>query len=138
MQFRAVSVLLAIVGLPAAGAQSPVLEQQFEQTVRPFVMTYCAGCHSGQTAAAQFDLKSYTSVDMVTADFPHWTLLMERLMAKDMPPKPLPAPPAEASQQVIAWVQAVREDQVKRFAGDPGLVLSRRLSNAEYNYTIRD
>src|SRR5207302_2915410 len=111
MQFRAVSVLLAIAGLPAAGAQSPVLEQQFEHTVRPFVMKYCAGCHSGQTAAGQFDLKSYTSTDMVTADFPHWALLMERLVAKDMPPKPLPPPPAEAIQQVIAWTQSVRAAQ---------------------------
>jgi hypothetical protein len=138
MLFRVASVMFAIAALPAAGARLPVLEHQFEQTVRPFIMKYCAGCHSGQTAAGQFDLKSYTSVDMVMADFPHWALLMERLLAKEMPPKPLPPPPPEASQQVIAWIQAVRADQVKRFAGDPGLVLSRRLSNAEYNYTIRD
>src|ERR1700724_2244331 len=138
MQFRIISVILAVAAMPAAGASQPALEQEFEQTVRPFVMKYCAGCHSGQTAAGQFDLKSYTSLDMVTSDFPHWTLLMERLAAKEMPPKPVPAPPAEASQQVIAWIQAVRADQVKRFAGDPGPVLSRRLSNAEYNYTIRD
>ena len=28
--------------------------------------------------------------------------------------------------------------EIKRFAGDPGTVLARRLSNAEYDYTIRD
>src|SRR5438105_3139224 len=138
MHVRALPVILAITATHAAGAPSSLLEQQFEHTVRPFVMKYCAACHSGQAAAAQFDLKSYTSMDTVTADFPHWTLLMERLVAKDMPPKPIPPPPAEASQQVIAWIQAVRADQIKRFAGDPGLVLSRRLSNAEYNYTVRD
>ena len=27
---------------------------------------------------------------------------------------------------------------LRKNAGDPGLVLVRRLSNAEYNYTIRD
>ncbi len=136
MQFRVVSVLLAFTAV--AGAGNPGLEQQFEQTVRPFVIKYCVGCHSGTMPAAQFDLKSYTSVDTVTADFPRWTLLMERLKAKEMPPKPVPSPPAEASQQVIAWVQAVRAEEIKRSAGDPGLVLARRLSNAEYNYTIRD
>ncbi len=88
--------------------------------------------------AAQFDLKSYTSLDAVTADFPRWALVMARLTAKEMPPKPVPAPPEEASQQVIAWIQAVRAEQIKKTAGDPGLVLARRLSNAEYNYTIRD
>ena len=137
MKLRAVSALLA-VAIPGTGATAPALEQQFEHTVQPFVMKYCAGCHSGPMAAAQFDLKSYTSVGMVTADFPRWALVMERLTSKEMPPKPIPPSPAQASEQVIAWVQALRDDQVKKSAGDPGLVLARRLSNAEYNYTIRD
>lgn len=130
--------MLALAALPRADAVTPALDRQFEQTVRPFVTKYCYGCHSGRMPAAQFDLKSYTSVDLVTADFPHWMLLMQRLTAKEMPPKPIPAPPAEASQQVIAWIQAVRAELIKKSAGDPGLVLARRLSNAEYNYTIRD
>ena len=138
MQFRAVSVIFAIASLPAVAAAPAALEQGFEQTVRPFVMKYCAACHSGQMAAAQFDLKSYTSMEMVAEDIPRWSLVMDRLTAKEMPPKPIPPPPAEATQQVIAWIQAVRAEEIRKFAGDPGLVLARRLSNAEYNYTIRD
>ena len=68
MQFRVVSVLLAFTAVARAG--NPGLEQQFEQTVRPFVTKYCVGCHSGTMPAAQFDLKSYTSVEMVAEDFP--------------------------------------------------------------------
>jgi hypothetical protein len=136
MQLRAVSVLLAIAAMHAAAA--PTLDRQFEQTVRPFVTQYCYACHSGPTPAAQFDLKAYTSMDTVTADFPRWALVMERLTAREMPPKPVPPPPTEASQQVIAWIQGVRAELIKKSAGDPGVVLARRLSNAEYNYTIRD
>jgi hypothetical protein len=135
---RAASLLLAIAALPLAGATAPVLDQQFTQTVRPFVTKYCIGCHSGQTPAAQFDLKSYTSTDMVKDDFARWSLLADRLTAKEMPPKPMPRPPEEASQQVIDWVHALRAQLIKASAGDPGTVLARRLSNAEYNYTIRD
>src|SRR5207248_11433007 len=36
------------------------------------------------------------------------------------------------------WIPAVRAEQLKKSAGDPAPVLARRLSNAEYNYTIRD
>ncbi|MGC2656922.1 MAG: DUF1592 domain-containing protein, partial [Bryobacteraceae bacterium] len=138
MNVRAVSVMLVLTSASALGAAPPTLQQRFDQDVRPFVMKYCIGCHSGKTPAAQFDLKSYTSMDMVVADFPHWMLLRDRLTAKEMPPKPIPAPPQEAVQRVIAWVQAVRAEEIKRSAGDPGVVLARRLSNAEYNYTIRD
>jgi hypothetical protein len=133
---RAVLVALAIAVIPASAANT--LNHDFEQTVRPFVAKYCFACHSGKTPAAQFDLKAYTSVGAVTADFPRWALIIDRLTAKEMPPKPMPAPPDEASRQVIAWIQAVRADLVKKSAGDPGVVLARRLSNAEYNYTVRD
>jgi hypothetical protein len=130
--------VLALAALPAAAAITPPLDRQFEQTVRPYVTKYCVGCHSGPSAAAQFDLKSYTTLSSVAQDFPRWEAVMGRLNAKEMPPKPMPAPPAEATQQVIEWIQAVRTDQVKKSAGDPGLVLARRLSNAEYNNTVRD
>ena len=103
---RLVSTLAAFAFAPAVNAATPALDQQFEQTVRPFVTKYCVGCHSGQMPAAQFDLKSYTTLDMVTADYPRWALVMERLTAKEMPPKPMPPPPAEATQQVIDWIQA--------------------------------
>jgi hypothetical protein len=136
MQSRAAALLLAVsLSTPAA---TPSLDHQFQQTIRPFVTKYCIGCHSGAMPAAQFDLKSYTSVDQVTADFARWSLLSDRLTAKEMPPKPMPAPPPEAAHQVIAWVQSLRAQLIKNSAGDPGLVLGRRLSNAEYNYTIRD
>ncbi len=134
---RALSFTLTLAALPVA-ASAPALDRQFAQTVQPFIAKYCVACHSGQTPAAQFNLKAYTTVEMVTADFPHWALVMQRLTANEMPPKPVPPPPAAEIQQVIAWIQAVRAELVKASAGDPGLVLTRRLSNAEYNYTIRD
>ncbi len=137
MNLRAVPVMLAIAAIPAA-AVTPALDRQFEQTVRPFVTQYCIGCHSGPTPAAQFDLKAYTSMEMVTRDYPRWALVLERLTANEMPPKPVPPPPADVRQHVIDWIQAVRAEEVRKHAGDPGLVLARRLSNAEYNYTIRD
>jgi len=55
-----------------------------------------------------------------------------------MPPKQMPQPSDAAAQQIIDWVHAVRAEEIKRLGGDPGTVLARRLSNAEYNYTIRD
>src|SRR5215510_3239322 len=55
-----------------------------------------------------------------------------------MPPKPMKQPPAEVKTAVMDWIRAVRQNEAQKNDGDPGLVLARRLSNAEYNYTIRD
>jgi hypothetical protein len=64
--------------------------------------------------------------------------VLEKLTAQAMPPKPVPPPPDDARQHVIDWIQAARAEELRKSAGDPGLVLPRRLSTAEYNYTIRD
>ena len=128
----------AILAMPAGEAAPATLDQQFAQTVQPFVTQYCAACHSGAKAAAQLDLKSYATLDSVVGDHPNWARVLEKLSAKEMPPKALPQPSAEARQQVIDWIKAVRLAEVQKHAGDPGRVLARRLSNAEYDYTIRD
>ncbi len=150
MRFRSLSLLLipACLGQAATHSATPTpaaatptsatIDQQFQQTVKPFVGKYCVACHSGKMAPAQFDLKSYNNMDMVTEDFARWALLAERLKNKEMPPKPMPAPPAAEAQQIIDWVAAVRVAEIKKADGDPGIVMARRLSNAEYDYTIRD
>jgi hypothetical protein len=130
--------IAAISAIPAAVAATPSLEQQFAQTVRPFITRYCIACHSGDTPAAQFDLKAYATTGSVVRDLPRWSLVIDKLAAKQMPPPPVPPPPDEARQQVVEWVKALRSNEARKNAGDPGLVLARRLSNAEYNYTIRD
>ena len=145
MKYRTLLLSLSLSASTMVDAATPVptpapaaIDQQFEHTVKPFVGKYCVACHSGKMAPAQFDLKSYTSVDMVTDDFARWALLAERLKNQEMPPKPMPPPPAAEVQQVIDWVASVRAEEIKKAAGDPGVVLDRRLSNAEYDYTVRD
>jgi Protein of unknown function (DUF1592)/Protein of unknown function (DUF1588)/Protein of unknown function (DUF1587)/Protein of unknown function (DUF1595)/Protein of unknown function (DUF1585) len=133
--FRLATGIVAVFSAQAAG---PTLEQQFTLTVRPFVTKYCVGCHSGETPAGQFDLKTYATMDSVVRDHPRWALLADRLTAKEMPPAPMPQPPAELRQQIVDWVKAMRASEARKSTGDPGTVLARRLSNAEYDYTIRD
>ena len=132
------AALFACVAMPAFAADNAVLDKQFHDTVQPFVGKYCAGCHSGKTPAGGLDFKSFDTLDSVTAEFARWSLAADRLASKEMPPKPMAAPPQELTDQIITWVHSVRADELRRHDGDPGLVLARRLSNAEYDDTIRD
>jgi hypothetical protein len=129
---------IALPWLCASEASNSDLERRFTQTVRPFLTSYCVGCHGGATPAAQFDIRSCSTMAAAIRDMAHWNLVLEKLTAKEMPPKQAKQPSADARQEVILWVQAMRAREAGKNAGDPGLVLARRLSNAEYNYTIRD
>jgi hypothetical protein len=64
---------------------------------------------------------------------------MERLEAEEMPPeKAVRHPNPHERRAVLEWLRELREQEARRTAGDPGVVLARRLSNAEFDYTIRD
>jgi hypothetical protein len=137
--FVAVVMLTAGSSRQAAQRGQPNLERQYTETVRPFTVKYCVSCHGEKGIAAQFDLRPYTTMASVVKDHEHWALVLSKLEAGEMPPAVSAAQPTPAERQaVIAWVDAMRKAEARRNAGDPGLVLARRLSNAEFNNTIRD
>lgn len=115
------------------------LDRQFGQTVRPFLDSYCVRCHGGENPKAQFSVDPYSTFASVTKDHAHWAVMRDKLVAKQMPPEESRnQPSAEVRQKIIEWIDAVRANDARKNAGDPGIVLARRLSNSEYDYTIRD
>ena len=122
---------------PANPANNDV-ERGFTEVVQPFLSSYCTSCHGGAMPAGQLDLRQYATAESVVQDFSRWNRVRARLTAKEMPPRQVKQPPDEARQQVIDWIQATWASEARNHDGDPGVVLARRLSNAEYDYTIRD
>ena len=125
--------------LHASQPDQKELQQRFEGTVRPFVETYCITCHGKVKPEGDMDLSADATFEAAERDQEHWKLALEKLQAGEMPPEKAKLHPApEKAQEVVAWVQALRRFEAQKNAGDPGIVLARRLSNAEYDYTIRD
>jgi hypothetical protein len=121
-----------------AAAQDAELVRQLAQTVRPFLANYCTSCHGGAKPESSLDLGQYATLASVVRDHTHWELVLEKLEAGAMPPRAAKQPPDAPRRRVIEWIKAVKKNEAAKNAGDPGPVLARRLSNAEYNYTIRD
>ncbi|HMB78800.1 MAG TPA: DUF1587 domain-containing protein, partial [Vicinamibacterales bacterium] len=77
--------------------------------------------------------------DSVIKDQRRWNLVLARLKAGEMPPSQSRQQPTPAQRQsVVDWVETISAEDARRHPNDPGLVLARRLSNAEYDYTIHD
>lgn len=114
-------------------------EQGFQRRIAPFLNTYCLNCHDHEKPKGDFDLSPYRHADDVAKDAARWELVIDRLQSGEMPPrKAKQHPEPQQTQTVLAWVQALRRHEAAKNAGDPGPVLARRLSHAEYNYTIRE
>jgi hypothetical protein len=107
--------------------------------VRPFLQRYCFTCHGPKKHKAELDLTKDATVSAVASNPDQWELVLERLQAEEMPPPDAPRrPPAGERAKVVTWIRDLRAHEAEKAAGDPGLVLARRLSNAELDYTIRD
>jgi hypothetical protein len=129
----------ASIATAAAEPPDPPLERGFDATVRPFLKEFCLGCHGGETPRGKLDLSGFASVEAVAKDVRLWSAVLERLEAEEMPPEDAKAQPAPHQRlAAIEWFQALRHAELRRTAGDPGPVRARRLSNAEFDYTIRD
>ncbi|HEX6740141.1 MAG TPA: DUF1587 domain-containing protein, partial [Vicinamibacteria bacterium] len=137
---------------PAEAAPSPPpppprpddVEARFSHTVLPFLQRYCSSCHNGDKAPAQLDLGAYAGVGDVLRDHERWAILRGRLARAEMPPEDeaasngLPIPSAAQRRAIVDWIEDLRRREAREHGGDPGTVLARRLSNAEYNYSVRD
>ena len=132
-------ILLAPRAANGSNAAQSNLERRFHDTVHPFLETYCFQCHAKDKPKGDFDMRPFTSVEAVTKDERRWKMVLDQLAEEQMPPEEAKRhPEPKQRQQILAWIKDLRSFEGKRDAGDPGIVLARRLSNAEYDNTIRD
>ena len=124
--------------MDAAQAPETTANREFAQTVQPVLAAYCTSCHTGEKAAAQLDLRQYTTAESVIQDFAKWERVRAKLASRQMPPPRSKQPSEQERRQIISWIDTTWKSEARRNDGDPGPVLARRLSNAEYNYTIHD
>ncbi len=114
------------------------LERTLIRTIEPFIESYCIECHGGNEPAADLDLRAFAAPDALIRDDPRLVRMRDRLEAGEMPPDEARQPPDDLRRRVVAWLDTVRADEARRNAGDPGPVPLRRLSNSEYDNTVRD
>src|SRR5215213_5533159 len=129
-----VSILALLVG-PGA-AQKPA--DAFTTDVKPLVAKYCVSCHNAKVKKSGLDLERFASLEHVRKDLKPWQHLIEQLEAGEMPPKEKPQPTAGERKRLIAWTRGFLDAEARARAGDPGHVPLRRLSNTEYDCTVRD
>ena len=103
------------------------------------VSKFCGDCHQADGAEAGVDLESATARNAFAADFRVWRRVVEQLEQKLMPPESSDAQPTEAQRkQLIAAIRQGIWAAEKQHDGEPGNVVIRRLTSAEYGYAIRD
>ncbi len=122
----------------AAATHNTHASASFGSIIQPFTQQYCAGCHGANSPQAGLNLARFRTEADVRANIKTWQAVLDHLVVGDMPPREARQPADTQKRGVMTWIKHVLESDGKAHAGDPGSVPLRRLSNAEYNATIRD
>jgi hypothetical protein len=128
---------LLLTILPVLDASARAAEP-FADKIRPFLTSYCLDCHGEKKAEAELNLARYTSTTMLADDFRQWEHVVTFLKSGEMPPETAKQPSDAERAAILSALSDVMLGEARKMAGDPGAVLPRRLSNAEYNYSVRD
>lgn len=98
----------------------------------------CYECHNPDKSKGDVDLKSLAADPKFATEFALWTDVKDTIENGDMPPRKATQLTPEEKAALTGWVASSLDAMAEANSGDPGPVTMRRLTNAEYDYTIRD
>src|SRR5215208_509562 len=100
---------LLAVGLfaPTAAAQPKATYSTFDQKIKPFLATYCNGCHNSKKPAGSVALDVYLNEAHARKDRKTWETVEKLIASGEMPPKKSkkPRPTKEEAQLALTWIQ---------------------------------
>ena len=129
-------LLSQLVVVAPCHATEPDL-RTFKSTVEPILKQYCYECHGPDGEASPrltlLDPDLYNGVDGES-----WHDALNRVNEGKMPPKTAQPLPESKRDQLVAWLTGEIKGATVAKRSTGGKVVFRRLTNYEYNNTLRD
>ncbi|MEZ6056799.1 MAG: DUF1592 domain-containing protein [Planctomycetaceae bacterium] len=129
-------VLCITASLWAEG--EPTAAGDFESTVKPFFETHCIECHGPEKSKGKLTLHTLDGDLTSGLELDKWELILDKLESGEMPPEDQPQPSETSRQAVGKWIKARLLDDIAKASQVPATPTARRLTNFEYQNTMRD
>ncbi|MCA9095929.1 MAG: DUF1587 domain-containing protein, partial [Planctomycetaceae bacterium] len=145
LRLSAVCLLTGAVAASPLAAAVPDANQllgaasaRYQKSTLPILKQACFKCHAADDPQGDLILDRFTTIDEIRKAPKVWQKAAELIDHGEMPPKDAKPLSAEQKREIREWIDQYLTAESYANAGDPGPVVLRRLSNAEYTYTIRD
>ena len=117
---------------------SAVVNMNYREHIEPMLERHCHECHSEGAASGDLNLMSLAADTPWVVNRSAWLNISQQIKMRTMPP-PEGDPMPDADRLIIAAFLKHRiEDFDYETVRQPGYEPVRRLTNQEYNHTIRD
>ncbi len=135
---ESVSVFLFLSGVASATDISSG-KFGFESQIKPFFKRYCIECHGPEKSKGKITLHSLDGDLAAGQESKRWELILDALEHEDMPPEGEENQPSASDRAAtVKWIESGLRDYVKKASKLPVATTTRRLTNFEYQNTMRD
>ena len=119
-------------------SQTADASDDYQSIVQPFFETHCVKCHGPDNYKGDLNLHLLDSDLASGKSLDRWELILDALESEEMPPAKEVKPDAGQIKAVTRWIRNGLHDNVEKSANiEPGMT-TRRLTNFEYQNTMRD
>ncbi len=126
-------ILIALCFTISASAEEPI---SYEKDIRPILQDECIKCHNTNTAKGGINIDNYKEQARVIQRGSFWLEVLGVIKDRSMPPKTEKPLSQETYHKLVTGIDAILQTSLKNKT--PGKVVIRRLSHAEYQYTVYD
>lgn len=130
--------LFGMVASLAACAAARAAEDSHWKGVSTHLQAKCLNCHDAKRHKGGVNLERIATDPDVAREYELWTKVQRAVSSGEMPPEDAKALSAGERAALLQWLDTSLNAIAEANAGDPGKVALRRLTNAEYDYAIRD
>jgi len=110
----------------------------FASPLEPFFERHCFDCHSGQAPEAGLDLSAVSRDASDSQARERLAQIHDRIAKQEMPPRDHPQPARDEANAVTTWLDAQLHAADMAAVVREGRAATRRLTNSEYENTLRD
>ena len=121
------------------GATTTLAAEEFDRVVAPFFKAHCVKCHGPEKQKGKVTLHNVDSGLAAGKSLERWELILEVLESGEMPPEEeAERPDAAKVGAVTKWIETGLRKSVAQGGETSVAPQARRLTNFEYENTIRD
>ncbi len=135
---RVLVVATIAAGGGALTAAIPAGQPGFKTKVAPFFKDNCISCHGPEKSKGNITLHTLDGTFAKSEDVERWEKIREVLEKGEMPPEDRPQPALADREAVTRWINDAVRGHVQKTAEVNVVPTTRRLTNFEYENTMRD
>jgi hypothetical protein len=124
----------------SVGSGTPLVhaENGFPTEIQTVLTQRCVKCHNQSEHQADIDFTSIKSAHDLDQAHRWWPRVLKEVSAGEMPPEDADQLTKAEKEQLLQWAANLIRVQQSQLANDPGVIPLRRLTAAEYRYTLGD